>query len=126
MSHPDALLAEYVDACERCREEVALARTARSTLASVAEVPAPGNLGEAAIAEAKRRAAGAPSAAPPSGKPGWYRWAGAAAGIAAALLLLTVVLPHVGTQPAREAAGGGGAPGAAPNPRPPPGKPKTG
>ena len=122
MNHPDALLAEYVDgalaqgeravverhldACERCREEVALARTARSALASVTEAPAPGDLGDAAIAEARRRAAGAPAAAPPSGRPGWYRWAGAAAGIAAALLLLTLVLPHVGTEPAREVAGG--------------------
>ena len=129
MSHPDALLAEYVDgalaegeravverhldACERCREEVALARAARSALASVTEVPAPGDLGDAAIAEARRRAAGEPGAAAPSGKPGWYRWAGAAAGIAAALLLLTLVLPHLGTEPAREAAGGAAAQSAA-------------
>src|SRR2546425_2930916 len=120
MSHPDALLAEYVDGalaegeravverhldtCERCREEVVFARAARSALASVAEAPAPGNLGEMAIAEARRRAAGSLAAEPPSGKPGWYRWVGAAAGIAAALLLLTLVLPHIGTEPAREAA----------------------
>jgi anti-sigma factor RsiW len=132
MSHPDALLAEYVDgalaegeravverhldACERCREEVSFARAARSALASVAEAPAPGNLGDAAIAEARRRAAGAPAAAAPSGKPGWYRWAGAAAGIAAALLLLTLVLPHIGREPAREAAGGAAAQGAAASP----------
>ncbi len=129
MSHPDALLAEYVDgalaegeravverhldACERCREEVALARVAREALASVADAPAPGNLGNAAIAEARRRAAGTPAVAAPSGKPGWYRWAGAAAGIAAALLLLTLVLPHIGTEPAREAAGGTAAQSAA-------------
>ena len=121
MNHPDALLAEYVDGtlaegeravverhlgtCERCREEVALARAARSALASVTEVPTPGDLGDAAIAEARRRAAGTPAAAPHPGRPGWYRWAGAAAGIAAALLLLTLVLPHIGTEPAREAAG---------------------
>jgi len=132
MSHPDALLAEYVggalaegeraaverhlDACERCREEVSLARAARSALASVAEAPAPGNLGDAAIAEARRRAAGAPAAAAPSGKPGWYRWAGAAAGIAAALLLLTLVLPHIGKEPAREAAGGAAAQSGAASP----------
>ena len=116
MNHPDALLAEYVDGalaegerpiierhldiCERCREEVALARAARSALASVAEAPAPGDLGDAAIAEARRRAAGAPAAVAHAEKPGWYRWAGAAAGIAAALALLTFVLPHVGTEPA--------------------------
>ena len=129
MSHPDALLAEYVDGalaegeravverhldgCERCREEVALARAASSALASVAEAPAPGNLGDGAIAEARRRAAGAPAAAAPPGKPGWYRWAGAAAGIAAAVLLLTLVIPHVGTAPTREAAGGAAAQSAA-------------
>jgi len=125
MNHPDAQLAEYVDgalaegegavverhldSCQRCREEVALAREARSSLASVVEAAAPGNLGDAAIAEARRRAAAAPAAAAPSGKPGWYRWAGAAAGIAAAILLLTLFLPHVGTGPAREAAGGAAA-----------------
>jgi len=129
MSHPDALLAGYVDgalaegeravverhldACERCQEEVALARAARSALASVTEVPAPSDLGDAAIAEARRRAAGAPAAVAHAEKPGWYRWAGAAAGIAAALALLTFVLPHVGTEPAREAAGGAAAQSAA-------------
>ena len=129
MSHPDALLAGYVDgalaegeravverhldACERCQEEVALARAARSALASATEVPAPSDLGDAAIAEARRRAAGAPAAVAHAEKPGWYRWAGAAAGIAAALLLLTLVLPHVGTEPAREAAGGAAAQSAA-------------
>src|SRR5436189_273090 len=98
MNHPDALLAEYVDGalaegerpiierhldiCERCQEEVALARAARSALASVAEAPAPGDLGDAAIAEARRRAAGAPAAVAHAEKPGWYRRAGAAAGIA--------------------------------------------
>src|SRR5207245_2785662 len=104
MSHPDALLAEYddgalaegeravverhLDACERCREEVALARAARAALASVADAPAPGNLGNAAIAEARRRAAGSPAVAAPSGKPGWYRWAGAAAPFADAVACL--------------------------------------
>jgi anti-sigma-K factor RskA len=122
MSHPDALLAEYVDgaiaegeraaverhlgSCERCRDEVALARDARTALASVPETPAPGDLGAAAIAEARRRAGSHPAAEAPSGRPAWYRWAGAAAGIAAALLVVAVVLPHVGNAPATTAAAG--------------------
>src|SRR5436190_20847982 len=96
MNHPDALLAEYVDGalaegerpiierhldiCERCREEVALARAARSALASVAEAPAPGDLGDAAIAKRdgeravrrqawpmRRRRGGTRGPAPPPG-----------------------------------------------------------
>jgi hypothetical protein len=116
MSHPDALLAEYVDgapaegeraaverhlaSCERCRDEVALARAARAALASVPETPAPSDLGAAAIAEARRRAGSHPVAGAPAGRPAWYRWAGAAAGIAAALLVVALVLPHVGSVPA--------------------------
>jgi anti-sigma-K factor RskA len=121
MSHPDALLAEYVDgalaegeraaverhlgSCERCRDEVALARAGRTALASVPETAAPSDLGAAAIAEARRRAGSHPAAGTP-GHPAWYRWAGAAAGIAAALLVLALVLPHVGTAPATTAAAG--------------------
>ena len=116
MSHPDALLAEYVDgalaegeraaverhlaSCERCRDEVALARAARAALASVPETPAPSDLGAAAIAEARRRAGSHPAAGAPPGRPAWYRWAGAAAGIAAALLVVALILPHVGNAPA--------------------------
>jgi putative zinc finger protein len=122
MSHPDALLAEYVDgalaegertaverhlgSCERCRDEVALARAGRAALASVTETPAPSDLGAPAIAEAKRRAGSHPAAGEPPGRPTWYRWAGAAAGIAAALLVVALVLPHVGNAPATTAAAG--------------------
>ena len=129
MRHPDELLAEYVDgalaegeravverhldSCERCRGEVALARAAREALASVAEIPAPGDLGAAAIAGARRRAAHEPAPASRSGQPGWYRWAGAAAGIAAALLVAALVLPHVGSSPGEEPAAGVAAPSAA-------------
>ena len=132
MSHPDALLAEYVDgalpdgeravverhldSCDRCRDEVGLARAARGALASVAETPAPADLGATAIAEARRRAASTPAATPPSERPAWYRWAGAAAGIAAALLVITLVLPHVGSSPPQETAGGAAAPSAAARP----------
>ena len=122
MSHPDALLAEYVDgalaegeraagerhlgSCERCRDEVALARAARATLASVPETPAPSDLGAAAVAEARRRAGSDPGAGAPAGRPAWYRWAGAASGIAAALLVVALVLPHIGNAPATTAAAG--------------------
>jgi len=132
MSHPDALLAEYVDgalaegeraaverhlgSCERCRAEVALALAARKALASVPETPAPGDLGAAAVAEARRRAGSHPAAGAPPGRPAWYRWAGAAAGIAAALLVVTLVLPHVGSAPVTTAAGDAAAPRAAPSP----------
>jgi len=129
MSHPDALLAEYVDgalaegeraaverhlaSCERCRDEVALARAARAALASVPETPAPSDLGAAAIAEARRRAGSHPAAGAPPGRPAWYRWAGAAAGIAAALLVVALILPHVGNAPATTAAAGDAARAAA-------------
>ncbi len=130
MSHPDELLAAYVDgalaegeravverhlhSCERCRGEVALARAAREALASVPEIPAPSDLGAAAIAEARRRATHEPAPASPSGQqPAWYRWAGAAAGIAAALLVVAVVLPHVGSGPRDGPAAGAAAPSVA-------------
>ena len=133
MSHPDELLAEYVDgalaegeraaverhlaSCERCRDEVALARAGRAALSSVTETPAPGDLGAAAIAEARRRGASHPVAGGSSGRPGWYRWAGVAAGIAAALLVVALVLPHVGNAPATtEAAGDAAAARAAVSP----------
>ena len=122
MSHPDALLAEYVDgalaegeraaverhlgSCERCRDEVALARAVRTALASVPETPAPSDLGAAAVAEARRRAGSDPGAGAPAGRPAWYRWAGAASGIAAALLVVALVLPHIGNAPATTAAAG--------------------
>ena len=132
MSHPDALLAEYVDgalaegeraaverhlgSCERCRDEVALARAVRTALASVPETPAPSDLGAAAVAEARRRAGSDPGAGAPAGRPAWYRWAGAASGIAAALLVVALVLPHVGSAPATTAAAGDAAARAAASP----------
>jgi hypothetical protein len=78
----------------------------------VAEAPAPANVGDAAVAEARRRVARVQAPPSPSGRPGWYRWAGTAAGIAAALLLLTLVLPHVGSEPTRPVAEGAAAPSA--------------
>src|SRR4029077_19899634 len=67
------------------------------------------DLGAAAIAEARRRAESHPAAGAPPGRPAWYRWAGAAAGIAAGLLVVALVLPHVGNAPATTEAGGGAA-----------------
>ncbi len=105
MTHPEELLAEYVDGslspeeraavdahvsgCDRCRHEVALATGARRALAAVAEVPAPAGVADRAIAEA---ATG--RTAESSGPPRWYRVAGIAAAAAAVALVLVVVLPN--------------------------------
>jgi hypothetical protein len=129
MTHPDDLLAAYEDGalaegeravlerhlatCPRCRDEVALARTARAALAAVPDAEAPATIGAAAIAQADR------SSKAPS--PAWYRWGAAAAGIAAVIVGLALLLPNVGsngtTEGARPASaeGGGGVP-AAPTP----------
>jgi hypothetical protein len=105
MTHPDDLLAEYVDGtlagadlhsvqrhlagCQRCRAEVDLAGGARAALASLVEPPVPDRVGAAAIEEATRT----PAVARLHGRR--YRWvAGAAA--AAALLVTVVALPHLG------------------------------
>jgi anti-sigma factor RsiW len=107
MTHPEELLAGYVDGtlptderagvdahlaeCARCRREVALAASARSALGSLTEVPAPSGVAARALQEAGgaslRRQAG--------GVPRWYRIAGVAAA-AAALLVIAVTLPHIG------------------------------
>jgi hypothetical protein len=68
MTHPEDLLADYVDgslssqdsavveahlaSCQRCRDEAALARGAVSALRSLPEATAPAGLGQAAIEEA--------------------------------------------------------------------------
>ncbi|MGA9162639.1 MAG: zf-HC2 domain-containing protein, partial [Actinomycetota bacterium] len=71
MSHPDDLLADYVDGtldergradvdshllgCERCRGEVGEARSARAALAEVEELPVPFGVTGPVLAEAGRR-----------------------------------------------------------------------
>jgi hypothetical protein len=115
--HPDQMLAEYVDGtlrpegrasvdahlagCARCREEVALARSAREQLADLPELPAPAGL-ELAL---RRRAPRRP----------WRVWR-AAAPIAAAAVLVAggiIVLSRLGRPEVRNVAGeagGGGQP----------------
>jgi len=104
MNHPYELLAEYVDGalpvgeravvsahldgCAECRAEVALARSARRALASLADEPVPAGLGAAAVAAASREA-GATAATP-----WWYRGAGFAAA-AAVVGLLAIALPRL-------------------------------
>ena len=106
MTHPEELLAGYVDGnlsntdraaveshlaeCGRCSREVALAGGARTALRSLTEVPAPQGVASKALEEATgvRPAVG--------GTPRWYRFGGIAAAVAAGLLVFTLVLPHIG------------------------------
>ena len=124
MTHPEEHLAGYVDAslppderravdahladCERCRREVALASGARAALGSLAQVPAPPDAAGVAL----REAGAAKQARPADGPPAWYRIAGAAAAVAAGLLVVSLVLPRVGDSsddaPQRESGGAGG------------------
>ena len=103
MTHPEDLLADYVDgslpqggresvdvhlaSCERCRDEVALARAAVAALAEVPQAQAPGELASRALREASepRRA----------GPPRWYRLVPLAAA-AAVLLVLVITVPRLG------------------------------
>ncbi len=116
MTHPEDLLAEYVDGtlpdreralvdahldgCGRCREEVALAAGAVAALAALPEEPVPLAVTAPVVAEA-RRAAG-------RRQPWWQRSEWAVGLAAAAVLALTagVVLPRV----VRDAGDDGGAP----------------
>jgi hypothetical protein len=108
MTHPEELLAGYVDGtlsakdraavdphvaeCARCSREVTLAAGARSALRSLVEEPAPPGVGSLALEEAGavRRSAAA------GGAPRWYRVGGVVAAAAAGLLVLTLVLPRIG------------------------------
>lgn len=100
MTHPDDLLAAYVDgalapeeraavdahlaACARCREEVDLARRAVEALASLSEEPVPLGVTAPVLAEARRRA-----------EPRRPRWVPALAAAAVLALAGAVVLPQL-------------------------------
>jgi hypothetical protein len=108
MTHPEELLAGYVDGalppkdraavdahlagCARCRREVSLAVSARSGLRALPEILAPEGIATLALEEARSGRAPARDGQPPR----WYRIAGVAAAAAAALLVLTLALPHIG------------------------------
>ncbi|MGZ4132420.1 MAG: zf-HC2 domain-containing protein [Actinomycetota bacterium] len=129
MNHPDELLPDYADGalggrdlesvrshlptCGRCREAVALAGAGRRAVRSMSPPVVPAGLGDAAIREAERRTAqGAPRPVreTPAGQPpAWYRWAGIAAGVAAVLVLVALVLPRVGQGPSGAASAEGSA-----------------
>jgi hypothetical protein len=116
MTHPEELLAGYVDGtlsardraavelhlagCAKCSREIAMASSARSALRALDEVPAPEDIGSQAIQEAAGRAA--PAA---DGTPRWYRVGGLVAAVAAGLLVFTLVLPHVGQNSSDDSGG---------------------
>ena len=103
MTHPDDLLAELEDgtladgeraalerhlaSCARCREQLVLARSARSALGGVPDADAPGDIGAAAIEEARAR---------PTGAPSWSRWVAAAAAVAAVVVAIALIAPKIG------------------------------
>jgi hypothetical protein len=118
MTHPDDLLAAYVDGslahderagvdahlatCDRCREEVALAGSARRALASLPRtVPIPDAVGTPALDEARRGQRSQPSRA--VDHPRWARWAGPVAGAAAVIVAIAIAIPAL--------TGGGGGDG---------------
>ena len=105
MTHPEELLAPYVDgtaspqeraavdahasSCARCRGEIAAATAARAALRRLPVVDAPlrASLPICTVASGPRGG---------RRSPGWYRWAGAAAVAAVIALLLALVVPHLG------------------------------
>ena len=106
--HPEELLAGYTDGslsakdraavdahlavCARCSRETELSAGALSALRSLEEEPAPPGVASRALEEA----AGVRRSVVSMGTPRWYRIGGAVAAAAAALLVFTLVLPHIG------------------------------
>ncbi len=122
MTHPEDLLAEYVDGaladdqraivdahlatCARCREEVEAAGRAVSALAALPEEPVPLGVTGLVVAEAERSRTAARQ------RPAWerFQWAGGLAAAAALLLVAVVLLPQLtGRSADDEAAEGGSA-----------------
>jgi len=108
MTHPEELLADYVDGslsaadratidahlreCSRCRGEVSLASAARAALGSVPIAPVPGGIATAVLDEEQ----GAPSGTR-GGTPVWYRFVAVAAAVAAVVVVIAIALPRIGS-----------------------------
>jgi hypothetical protein len=109
MTHPEELLTGYVDgalstqdraaveshlaSCDHCRQELTLARSARSALSSLREIPAPAGLAQGAIDEA----AGIRTISRPTTSVTQRRYQVMALAAAAAVVaLLAVTLPRLG------------------------------
>ncbi|MEO8475781.1 MAG: zf-HC2 domain-containing protein [Actinomycetota bacterium] len=114
MTHPEELLADYVDGtlsgslrtsvdahlqtCPRCRAEVELADAGRLALARLPDPRSPDLAGRVIAVMRTGVRGSAPPAAPP-----WFRYGGVAAA-AVIVLLIAVVLPKVGTDGASDRA----------------------
>ena len=112
MSHPDDLLADYVDGtldqreraavdahllgCARCSAEVRQAEAARAALSELENVPVPFGVTGRVLAEAGRRFERRPGVVW-----GRFQWA---AGLAAAAAIVVVVALNVGDEDAQNAA----------------------
>jgi len=110
MTHPEELLAGYVDgalteeeraevdahlaSCQVCREEMELSTQAVAALAELPEQPVPLGVMNPVAAEIRRRTAGAAPA------PWWGRlqWAAGLAAAAALVAVVAVALPRLGEQ----------------------------
>jgi anti-sigma factor RsiW len=121
MTHPEDLLAEYVDGaltdqqravvvahletCETCREEVELATGATAMLSSLPEEPVPLGLTAPVLAEARRTRESRRAF------PARLQWAVGLAAAACLILLAVVLLPNLtgGGGESRDMAAGGGA-----------------
>jgi anti-sigma factor RsiW len=130
MTHPEELLAGYVDGtlslsergvvdahlpgCAQCREELSLASAVVPTLASLPEVPVPLGVTGPVLSKARSQAASRPGS-----RLGKVQWALGLAAAAAVVLLIAVNLPDLGgssEQRAATPAQGGAAPAPASSP----------
>jgi hypothetical protein len=123
MTHPEELLAEYVDgslsdqdravveahleSCQRCRDEVGLSRGAVSAIRSLPEVPAPSDLGHSIEQARAESPIGAGPTAPAGASFAARRYRFLAVAAAAAVVAAIFILPRISSsdQPAPAAAG---------------------